>query len=111
MTIPLLDLTHVIVKDCWVDHHDRTDSYIHGLLKVRNMERLQKEGKEDPQLVEPEGITVYLAGHMDTVTVLPPNAIPDVEAPDKNSSYFRPCLHQQNPEFPTAAMATYNHLQ
>ncbi|KAJ8590714.1 hypothetical protein M405DRAFT_146544 [Rhizopogon salebrosus TDB-379] len=83
------DPTHLVVKDCWVDRHDCTDSYIHSLLKVRNMERPQKEGKEDPQLVEPEGIPVYLAGHVDAVTVLPPNANPDVEAPDKNSSYFR----------------------
>lgn len=72
--------THLIVKDCWVDHNDRSDLFIHNLLKERNNAHLtgQNGGKE----VEPPGIAIYLAGDVDNVS--------EGNDADENTSLFEP---------------------
>ena len=56
-----------------MDHPDRSDHYIHNLLKRRN---LDKHGLYK----EPQGIAVYVSGHISNVSF--------DEEEDKNTSYF-----------------------
>jgi hypothetical protein len=78
-----LDETHLIVKDCWVDHLDRSDYFIHNLLKRRNEE---KTGEE----IEPPGIAVYLASHINQVSLEDDWGDSDSKANrDMNSIFFK----------------------
>jgi hypothetical protein len=80
--------THLIVKDCWVDHEDGSDSFIHELLKARNKEHCENQGEQDAAYQEPHGIAIYSAGQVDTVMVPLTNNLHHDQA-DKNSQYFK----------------------
>jgi hypothetical protein len=86
LTTPL-GPTHLIVKDCWVDHGDRSDSFIHRLLKARNKDLRERNGEKNAEFQEPPGIAVYTAGQLDVVTAPRPNDLHDQM--DKNSQYFK----------------------
>jgi hypothetical protein len=81
MTTPV-DETHLIVKDCWVDHQDRSDFFIHDLLKQRNQEKTHGEA------IEPAGIAIYLAGHVNRVSLQNYWGDSDKDQ-DMNSIYFK----------------------
>jgi len=74
--------THVIVKDCWVDHQDHSDYFIHNLLKERNKE------KNGGEVIEPSGIPIYLGGVINRVSLENHWGESNGDHWDTNSIYF-----------------------